>query len=186
MSARGQWIAVGLIVAGLGAALVAGLALTPEAHDVNLGDRAPEFHAIDVATGDTVTLAHYAGKVVLLNVWATWCVPCEAEMPSLQRLHDALADSGLAIVAVSVDDGATPGVRRWVADRRLTFDVLHSRGGPIEILYQTIAVPETFVIDRDGIIVKKQIGALDWDAPEQLVFFRTLLGAGDAVAHNAP
>lgn len=185
--ARGQWIAVGAIVAGLGAALVAGFVLTPDVQPVGVGSRAPPFRAVDIRTGDTLSLADYRGRVVLLNVWATWCGPCEAEMPSMQRLHDALAGDGLAIVAVSVDVGSRDGVRRWIEQRGLTFDVLHDKEGTIERTYQTIAVPESFVIDQGGVIVKKHIGALAWDAPEHQRFFRQLLGTDDAdVAGRAP
>lgn len=179
---RSQWIAVALIVAGLAAALVAGVTLTPEIREVGIGARAPMFRGADVRTGDTLSLDDYAGTVVLLNVWATWCGPCEAEMPSMQRLHDALGQEGLRIVAISIDVGAPAGVRRWIEDRSLTFDVLHDREGRVERAYQTIAVPESFVIDRDGIIVKKVIGALEWDAPDQVAFFRELLGTGSAAA----
>lgn len=179
MAARRQWVWAALIAAGLAAALVAGVALTPELREVSVGARAPMFRGVNVASGDTVSLDDYAGRVVLLNVWATWCGPCEAEMPSMQRLHDALRDQGLSIVAISVDAGARAAVRRWVVDRGLTFDVLHDREGHVERDYQTIAVPQSFVIDRDGIIVKKVIGAIEWDAPEQMAFFHALLGTGD-------
>lgn len=184
---RGQWIAVGVIVGGLALALVAGIALTPEVEEVGVGTRAPAFEAVDVHTGDTLGLDDFAGRVVLLNVWATWCGPCEAEMPSMQRLHETLDADGLAIVAVSVDAGGRAGVRRWIEERGLTFTVLQDPAGRIERIYQTIAVPESFVIDRDGIIVKKHIGALEWDDPAQLRLFRQLLGIDDADAgHLAP
>ena len=177
---RGQWVAVSAIVTALAIALIAGLALAPEVRSVGVGTEAPDFRAVDVQSNDTLTLANFAGRVVLLNVWATWCGPCEAEMPSMQRLHDALGDEGLAIVAVSVDVGRPTPVRRWVEDRNLTFMVLHDPQGTIERTYQTIAVPESFVIDRDGMIVKKHIGALEWDAPAQQRLFRQLLGIDDA------
>lgn len=175
MAARGQWIAVGGILGGITFAVGAALLLTPDISLVSPGTRAPDFRAVDLATGDTVRIARYEGEVVLLNIWATWCAPCEQEMPSMQRLHEALADSGLHIVAVSVDQGNRDAVARWIAERGLTFQVVHDPSGRIERTYQTTGVPESFVIDREGIIVKKVIGAEAWDAESNQRLFRTLL-----------
>jgi peroxiredoxin len=184
---RWQWVAVGAIVGVLALALIAGLSLTSEIREVGVGTEAPPFEAVDVRTGDTLGLDAFAGRVVLLNVWATWCGPCEAEMPSMQRLHERLGSEGLAIVAVSVDVGARAAVRRWIEERELTFSILQDPAGTIERTYQTIAVPESFVIDRNGTIVKKHIGALEWDAPEQQRLFRQLLGLDDAeIRTDAP
>lgn len=188
MAARGrQWLAVGAILAMLTAALVAGVALTPDIRQVGVGSAAPDFEAVDLATNDTVGIDAYKGEVVLLNVWATWCAPCEEEMPSMQRLHEALGPRGLRVVAVSIDFGDSEKVREWVQERDLTFDVLHDRSGRIQHRYQTTGVPESFVIDKDGTIVKKVWGALEWDAPEQRQIFRELLGIDRAEAtDNTP
>src|SRR5918993_1023545 len=102
MTARTQWIIVLSIIALLGGALAT----------VTLDEAAVER-----------TLDDYRGDVVLLNVWATWCGPCEAEMPSMQRLHESYADSGLRIVAVSIDDpGSEETIRAFVQRYGLTFD----------------------------------------------------------------
>ena len=175
MAVRAQWVAVGGILGGIGFALGAALLLTPEIQLVAPGRQAPDFRAVDLITGDTVRIATYEGEVVLLNIWATWCAPCEQEMPSMQRLHEAMADSGLHIVAVSVDQGNRESVERWIAERQLTFQVLHDPTGRIERTYQTTGVPESFVIDRDGVIVKKVIGAEEWDAASSQQLFRRLL-----------
>ncbi|HEX9727163.1 MAG TPA: TlpA disulfide reductase family protein [Gemmatimonadales bacterium] len=175
MTNKAQWIAVGVILATLTFALLAAVALSPEMRRVDPGSEAPEFLAIDIASGDTVNFADLKGEVVLLNIWATWCAPCEAEMPSLQRLHEEMAAEGLRIVAVSVDVGDTPKVVDWINERRLTFTVLHDRTGRIEQVYQATGVPETFVIDRRGVIVKKLIGPTEWDHPTQKALFRRLL-----------
>ena len=94
---------VGSVVA-LVTAIVAGKALTDDVRPVRPGSRAPDFRAVNLATGDTVSLRDYEGNIILLNIWATWCVPCEVEMPSMQRLHELLGPRGLKIVAVSIDD----------------------------------------------------------------------------------
>ncbi len=176
MANRGQWIAVGGILTLLSAAIGAGMALSPDIRPVGPGTKAPNFSAADLVTGDTVQLSDYEGEVVLLNIWATWCGPCEVEMPAIQRLHEALAPSGLKILAVSVDETTPNVVREWVEERGLTFDVLHNRSGQLERLYQTTGLPETFVIDREGVIVKKDIGARKWDSAAQSAILRRLLG----------
>lgn len=106
-------------------------------------------------------------------------------MPSMQRLHEVLGSEGLRIVAVSVDVGTSTGVKRWAEDRGLTFQILHDPSGRIERTYQTTGVPESFVIDREGIIVKKVIGPVEWDDAPQVNLLRRLLGTNDTqdVAH---
>jgi peroxiredoxin len=181
MTQRGQWIFVLAIIGTLGAGLIAGLLLTPSLQPVGVESEAPDFTAVNVISGDTVMFSSYRGQVVLLNVWATWCPPCVKEMPSMQRLYDELHDAGLRVVAVSVDDAGSEEVREWIAARALTFDVLQDRSGRIERIYQTTGVPESFVIDRDGVIVKKVIGPADWDHPSQIQLMRRLLGSHDTV-----
>lgn len=175
MAARAQWIAVGGILGGIAFAVGAALLLTPDIRLVAPGEAAPDFRAVDIGTGDTLQIADYEGQVVMLNIWATWCAPCEVEMPSIQRLHETLGDSGVRVVAVSVDQGNRDAVQRWIDERDLTFQVLHDPSGRIERTYQTTGVPESFIIDRDGVIVKKHIGADAWDSQANLQLFRRLL-----------
>lgn len=178
MTNRGQWIIVAVILGVLGGALIVGMGVAPSLQPVGVESPAPSFTAIRVASGDTVSLEAYRGEVVLLNIWATWCAPCEAEMPSMQRLYEEFAPLGLKIVAVSVDDAGPEHVRRWVEARGLTFEILQDRAGRIERAYQTSGVPESFVIDRRGTIVKKVIGPAEWDHPTQKALFRALLARG--------
>lgn len=172
--ARRQWLVAGGFAVVLGTLVGLGLARVPAATGV--GTPAPDFTATDLATGDTVTLAQYRGEVVLLNLWATWCAPCEAEMPEFERLHRELGPEGLRIVAVSVDEASRATVRQWVKARGLTFDVLHDPSRRIERQYQTLGLPESFLIDRSGRVVKRVTGhVITWDAPAQLALFRRLL-----------
>ncbi|HEX2166757.1 MAG TPA: TlpA disulfide reductase family protein [Longimicrobiales bacterium] len=140
---------------------------------LDIGSQAPEYRARSL-DGDTVSLSSFAGEVVVLNVWATWCRPCVVEMPALQRLHDELAGDGLRVVAVSVDApagvvgsfGETGGnVKDFVDNLGLTFTVLHDPSGGIESRYQVNGLPTTYVIDRDGRIQRKVMGAREWDEP---------------------
>ncbi len=166
---------VGLLVGGL----VVGMVLAPALQPVSVGTDAPNFEAMDLATGDTLALDGYRGEVVLLNIWATWCVPCETEMPSIQRLHDEMGPEGLKVIAVSVDQVGSDDVRAWVEERGLTFPIMHDQSGRIQRTYQTTGVPETFVIDRHGVIIRRVIGAAEWDHPVQQALIRRLLGGND-------
>ena len=178
MTNRHQWIIVAAVLAAFGGLLAVGAAVTSGRGLVGPGDPAPTFRVVNVRNGAVATLGDYRGEVVLLNIWATWCKPCESEMPSMQRLYEQLGRDGLRIVAISIDTDAPEKVLAWVNARGLTFDVLQDRSGRIQNVYQTTGVPESFAIDRDGVIVKKQIGAWEWDQPAALAFFRRLLATG--------
>lgn len=180
MTNRGQWLAVGAVLLVIGGLVGAGVALSGDLAPASIGARAPDFRAVHLATGDSVGLEQFRGEVVLLNIWATWCAPCEQEMPSIQRLHQELTPEGLRILSVSIDEAGPDLVRRWLEDRKLTFEVLQDRSRRIERIYQTTGVPETFVIDRHGVIVKKVIGPVEWDHPAQKALFRRLLAERDA------
>jgi thiol-disulfide isomerase/thioredoxin len=161
-----QWILVGTIVAGLviGAATLARFGQPPEG--VQVGNRAPDFKVIDLATGDSVTLRErYRGAVTLLNVWATWCEPCRTEMPAMEQVYQALAPAGFKIAAVSIDEGDPEEVRAFGQELGLSFDLLQDRSNGVAQLYQTTGVPESFLLNRQGIIVKRLIGPHDWNSP---------------------
>ncbi len=177
MRNRSQWIAVAVVLGVLGFGLGAALVLSPEIKRIEPGVRAPDARVVDVATGDTVGIRDFRGEVVLLNVWATWCAPCLEEMPSMERLYQELGPEGLRIVAVSIDQLDPAAVRRWTEERALTFTILQDRSGKIEQTFQTTGTPESFVLDKDGVIVKKVIGAVPWDHPAQKALFRRLLAA---------
>jgi len=170
-----QWTIVLVIVAVLTAGAVMAVRLSPEIFPVEVGSRAPDFQAADLATGDTVALSGFRGQVVLLNVWATWCEPCRVEMPSFERLHQELGPQGLRIVAVSIDEAGPDVVREFQREYGLTFQILHDRSRAIERIYQTTGVPETFVLNREGRIMKKVIGAAEWDSPINKDLIRRLL-----------
>ena len=173
---RGQWIAVGIIVTMLGVALTLGVMLSEDIFQVQPGAQAPDFQATNLVTGDTVTLADYEGEVVLLNLWATWCAPCRVEMPSMERLYQELGPAGLKIVAVSVDQIGSDRVLEFAEELELTFDVLHDPSGEIELDYQATGLPESLILDREGVIVHKEIGPVEWDSPVHKARLRRLLG----------
>lgn len=161
-----QWILVGAIV---GALVVGAAALAKFGSDearVEVGARAPDFHAVDLATGDSVSLReHYRGAVTLVNVWATWCEPCKIEMPAMERLYQSLAPRGFKIAAVSIDEGSPEDVQAFGRELGLSFDLLQDRSTRVQQIYQTTGVPESFLLNRQGVIVKRVIGAHDWSSP---------------------
>jgi len=128
-----------------------------------MGDLAPGFTLPDLE-GQMHGLDDLRGRVVVLNFWATWCPPCVDEMPSLQKLHEALDAKGLSVVAVSVDE-RFEDIERFVDTFDLTFTILHDEGMRTARAYQTFKYPETYIIDRDGRVKSKVVGERDWVAP---------------------
>jgi peroxiredoxin len=167
MTAKQQWMIVGAVVALLGGgAFAATHFLKDELTSVGIGSAAPEFSAktLDIAP-KVRTLADYKGQVVVLNIWATYCIPCRTEMPSIESVYQDLGRKGLKVVAVSVDQSNyEQQIRDFVKEYKLSFEILYDESGAIQSLYRTTGVPETFVIGRDGVIHKKWIGAEDWNS----------------------
>ena len=183
MTVRQQWAFVGIVVLILGGGLLAGTHyLGDELFPVTAGSKAPDFQAQTVGgVPVTKTLADYKGQVVLLNIWATYCIPCRTEMPSIQALHDRYAARGLKVVAVSVDSpGFEDEIRKFRDQYGLTFEILYDAPGGIKTAYQTTGVPETFVIGRDGVIRKKVIAADNWDSPANRALFAQMLGVPES------
>lgn len=172
----GVGVLVGAVLLGAVLALLWG---EPGTDPVGAGQPAPTF-TLDRLGGDApMDLASLRGRVVLLNFWATWCQPCEAEMPAMERLHDALADADFSLLAVSVDED--PVVVQAFRDRLgLSFPILLDPRKQVSTAYQTYRYPETFLIDRDGRIVARYVGPRDWDTPAYVERIRRLIEGGDA------
>ena len=183
MTMRQQWgIVIGIVLL-LAGVLGAGVHfLGDELFPVSVGSAAPPLEAKTLDESKrTKTLDDYKGKVLLVNVWATWCEPCRVEMPSIEKLHREFGPHGLAVIAVSVDDpGAERRVLDFVREYGLTFEVLHDPQQATKRSYQITGFPETFVIARDGTIRKKVIGAQDWNSEANRALIRELLGITDS------
>jgi cytochrome c biogenesis protein CcmG, thiol:disulfide interchange protein DsbE len=177
MTNRQQWtIVTGLVMTGIFAVTLA-LKLRTEIDIIAVGSRAPNFHAVSLSSNQPATMADYRGKVLLLNIWATWCEPCRVEMPAIQRLTRKFAGTDFRLVSVSIDKDDSTVVNRFARELGLTFEILQDRSGAIQQAYQTTGFPETFVIDRDGTIVKKVIGPAEWDSPVNETLLRRLVDA---------
>jgi cytochrome c biogenesis protein CcmG/thiol:disulfide interchange protein DsbE len=171
-----QWMVVGIAVAGLLAGAVALARYGPDVQQVGVGARAPDFRAVDLATGDSVSLrGHYRGAVTLVNIWATWCVPCRVEMPAMEKVYQSLAPRGFRIAAVSIDEGSPEDVQAFARELGLSFDILQDRSTKVQQIYQTTGVPESFLLNRDGVIVKRVIGAQDWGSAVNRALIERLL-----------
>ncbi len=183
MTFKQQLAVVGAIITVLGGGLwFASYQLKDELIGVEVGSKAPSFSGATVAGSvKSKSLADYKGKVVLLNVWATWCGPCRTEMPSIEALHKDMGPKGLHVVAVSIDDaGKADDIRKFLKDFGLTFEVLYDSTQAIQAAYQTTGVPETFIIASDGTIRKKVISSVDWNSPANRALIEQLLKEGGA------
>ncbi len=141
---------------------------------LQLGLPAPDFTFPDL-NGKVVSLSDYRGKVVFVNIWATWCLPCRDEMPSMQKLYNRFKGEAFEILAVSIDSAGRKAVAPFMRELNLTFPALLDTRGKIRSLYGATGVPESFIIDREGILVEKVIGAMDWATPEVFRFFQDLI-----------
>ncbi|MFQ5464489.1 MAG: TlpA disulfide reductase family protein [Thermodesulfobacteriota bacterium] len=128
--------------------------------------------------GYPTKLSDFKGKVVFLNFWATWCKPCEDEMPSMQMLYETLEGEPFEIVAVSVDSESADVVKEFVEKYGITFTVLHDRKGRVKETYKTTGVPETFIVDQNGYVAEKFWGPRDWTEPDSIRTINDLLFNG--------
>ncbi|MGO9319084.1 MAG: TlpA family protein disulfide reductase [Terracidiphilus sp.] len=139
------------------------------AHPAQTGQPAPDFTLSDGTT--TVHLAGYRGRVVLLNFWATWCAPCVQEMPSLLQLHHDRPD--LAILAVSIDENPD-AYSRFLIRHHMDLTTVRDSAQTAAKLFHTEGWPETYIIDRNGVIRRKVVGPQDWGSPEIRAYLESL------------
>jgi cytochrome c biogenesis protein CcmG/thiol:disulfide interchange protein DsbE len=127
---------------------------------VQVGAPVPAYAAVSLA-GDSVSLPMLRDKVVLLNVWATWCHPCRAEIPELQALHAKYADKGLDVVGVSIDgDGSEEAIREFMQEFGMTYRIWRDPAERVSAQFLVIGVPATFLIDRKGLLQWRMTGPI--------------------------
>ena len=139
-----------------------------------IGSAAPDFQLVDT-TGGVRSLSAERGKVVLVNFWATWCPPCKEEMPSMEDLYLDFGGSNFEILAVNVDDDGPAVMPGFLKDNPHTFPILFDTEFQARTLYGVSMFPETFIVDKNGIITRKIIGAIDWTSPKMLSYLNSLL-----------
>jgi cytochrome c biogenesis protein CcmG/thiol:disulfide interchange protein DsbE len=149
--------------------LAAGAGCDRGSHPTNIGKPAPVFAMSDGT--ETVDLGKLRGKVVVLNLWATWCVPCVEELPSLLALQKKMP--GLAVIGVSTDQDDEV-YRKFLVKHNVTLLTVRDASQKVNEMYGTVMIPETYVIDRQGVIRRKFIGAQDWTGTEIVDYLNKL------------
>jgi len=140
----------------------------------SIGSKAPDFVLTDLS-GKQVRLSDFKGKVVILDFWATWCGPCRMEIPHFVRLQSKYRAQGLSIVGLSLDDDGARSVRPFAEEHDINYTMLLANKEIANLYGGVVGIPTTFVLDRQGRIVKKFIGVMPPEAFEEAI--RPLLGA---------
>jgi peroxiredoxin len=135
---------------------------------------APDF-TLPGLNGEMISLSDLKGNVVLVNVWATWCPPCVYEMPSIEKLYQQFKSEKFKILAVSIDSLGAKAVVPFMKKHNLTFEALIDPTGTVMTAYGVNGIPQSFIIDKQGNIIKKIIGPIDWATPEIFRYFRDLI-----------
>jgi len=128
--------------------------------------------------GGRLNLADFKGKVVFLNLWATWCGPCKEEMPAMERLWQRYKGEGLVVIALSMDSGGAKTVKPYIERAKYTYAIGLDPKMEIAQLYGAHSVPSTFIIDRNGALRAIALGPRDWDGRASFAFFEALLKDG--------
>lgn len=147
MSAKGKVTGAILLLGVLALSAAIGVG---DAQALSVGARAPEIGLADLS-GRRVTMASLRGRVVLVDIWASWCEPCAQEMPVLQRLYQQFRGDGFEVVGISVDRDVA-NARQFVSRHRVTFPIVHDGGQRVARAYGVPAMPSSYVIDRNGIV----------------------------------
>jgi len=146
---------------------------TPSA-PVAEGKPAPSFTLPDLS-GKNVSLAEHRGKVVLVNFWATWCPPCREEIPSMVRLNTIMAGKPFQMLCISINEEGKKEVDSFLSTQKITLPVLLDPANQVARLYGITGVPETFIVDPKGVVVKHVVGGLDWSSKEVVDFLNSLM-----------
>ncbi len=133
------------------------------------GRPAPDFTVRDLAGRET-RLSDLKGKVAMVNFWATWCPPCREEIPSMAALNRLMAGRPFQILAISIDEGGKEAVEAFFRQSGNELPAYLDTNRAIGRMYGITGVPETFIINRNGVIIKKIVGPIDWNAPEVVRF----------------
>lgn len=173
-----RWLApLGVLFIALGAAFYyQQLQVTARA-----GFPAPDFVLKDLG-GRMHRLSDFRGKIVFLNVWATWCPPCRMEMPSMENLYRRLQGKDFVMLAVSEDEDGKATVQAFVDEIGISFPVLLDDQGSVPPRYGVTGYPETFIIDRAGRVIHHTIGPEDWDSEPAIALFTRLLDQNTTTA----
>jgi len=136
----------------------------------------PHEFTLEMLSGGIASLSDFKGRVVILNFWATWCPPCRAEMPSMEKLYQRFSEQGLEILAVDIGESKST-VSRFIMNNKYTFPVLLDADNKVSNAYGIEAIPTSFILDRDGKIIARVVGSISWDTPQAIAAFDALLNS---------
>lgn len=140
---------------------------------VVVGDSAPDF-SVTTDSGRKISVSDFGGKLLVLNFWATWCPPCIEEIPSLNRLHETMASKGVVVLGISVDQNEDQ-YKQFLKNHSVTFQTHRDPEHSINLEYGTVMFPETYIIGRDGKVLRKIISSRNWMDPAMLSDLESLL-----------
>ena len=136
-----------------------------------IGSPAPDFKLADGQ--GSITLHQFRGKVVVLNFWASWCPPCIDETPSLVSMQKLLKNKGIMVIGVSADEDQQ-AYQRFIQEYGINFETVRDPSVRVQHLYGTIKIPETYIIDRNGVLRRKFVSAVNWTAPEVVKYLSSM------------
>jgi peroxiredoxin len=148
------------------------------------GKPAQDFTLPDL-DGQQVSLQQYRGKLVFLNFWATWCIPCREEMPAMEQLHQTFQQQGLVILAVDLKESPDK-VKAFFDQYRLSYTALLDGSGSVFRDYQVMGLPTTYLIGRDGTLLARGVGGRDWTRAEGKDLIRALLAGAPEASKRDP
>lgn len=145
---------------------------------VKKGSPAPDFTLPDL-NGKKVTLSQFRGNIVFLNFWATWCPPCIEEIPSINALKKRIQRNDFVILTVNIDQTGRENIKKFVESQGLEFIVLHDPKSDVSAgEYGITGVPETFLIDRNGVVLERYIGPKNWTEESFIAYLNRILDSG--------
>ena len=143
--------------------------------DIAVGLYSPDFAVADAGTGASLSSKHLKGKVLFVNFWASWCPPCKEEMPSIQKLYEEMkVNPDFVMITILYNDDAA-AAREYLKTLGFTFPVYTDAGNATSRKFGLTGVPETYIVDKEGILRKKVIGATDWSSQEEKDLIYSLL-----------
>ena len=145
----------------------------PSTTAVVAGDVAPDF-TLEDTQGNKITLSELRGKVVMVNFWATWCPPCIEEMPSMERLNNFMADEDFVMLAINTEKNGRSVVPEFLKKTPYAFSILYDDQMTVQKKYGVYKFPESFIVGKDGTVVEKIIGPLNWSSPKTVAYLKSL------------
>lgn len=137
---------------------------------ISQGNIAPDFE-LKTLDGESVKLSDFRGKKVIVNMWATWCPPCRAEMPDMQKFYDKYKDEDVAILAVNMTttEKSEDDISKFLNEFEITFPVVLDKENKVALTYQSFALPTSYIIDSKGIIQQKVTGPMNYEMMEEMM-----------------